>query len=80
MVATILKNRILDGFQRIADEHPGIDFGISTPAVNEAWEHLNQQCVFYGEGRNMLADVHRAFKQWEKELTAANQTTAQMFG
>jgi hypothetical protein len=70
----------LQGWERIADEHPGVDFGVSTPAVNEAWERLNQQCAAYDEGRNMLADVHRAFKQWEKEIVAANQQTAQMFG
>jgi hypothetical protein len=70
----------LQGWQRIADEHPEIDFGVSTPAVNEAWDRLNGQCVSYGEGRNTLADVHRAFKHWEGELVAANQTTAKMFG
>lgn len=80
MVATILRNRILQGWQRIADEHPGIDFGVSTPAVNAAWARLDAEIVAYDRGTNMLADVHAAFKSWERELVAANQQTAQMFG
>ena len=80
MVATILSNKIRDGWQRIADEHPGIDFAVSTPAVNRAWDALDAEVVNYGGGTNMLADVHRAFKVWERELVAANQTTKQMFG
>lgn len=80
MVATILRNKILEGWKRIADERPGLDFSISTPAVNEAWDRLNAAAVEYGEGRNTLADVHRLFRAWEAELIAANQTTAQMFG
>lgn len=71
MVATILKNKILEGMKRIADDHPGIDFSVSTPAVNVAWDHLNAECVNYDKGTNMLADVHRAFKRWEENLKAA---------
>lgn len=80
MVATILRNKILDGWKRIADEHPEIDFGVSTPAVDAAWERLNLEVVNYDKGINMLADVHKAFRAWEFELVAANQTQVQMFG
>lgn len=80
MVATLLRNRILQGWQRIADEHPGIDFGVSTPEVNAAWDQLDAEVVSYDRGDNRLSDVHRAFKHWEGELVAANQKTASMFG
>lgn len=80
MVAIILKNKILEGWRRIAGEHPDLDFGVSTPTVNAAWDALNVEVVNYDKGTNTLADVHRSFKKWERELIAANQVTAQMFG
>lgn len=79
MVATLLKRNIQRGWQRIADEHPGLDFAVNTLAVNAAWDRLNDEVVNYDKGTNMLADVHRAFKAWERELLAANRVTAKMF-
>lgn len=80
MVATLLENNILRGWRRISDEHPDIDFSVSTAAVNAAWERLNLEVVNYDKGTNALVDVHRAFKAWEAELVAANQMQVQMFG
>jgi hypothetical protein len=73
-----IKTRI--ALARIMREHPSIDFGVSTPEVKAADDDLTRECLRWIAGQNTTEDVRAAFKRWERELVAANQTTAQMFG
>lgn len=80
MVADYLKIKIREGWLRIVREHPAIDFGIETPAVNAAWAQIDVEYMNWAAGKNRVADVLRAFKSWERELIAANQQSMEMFG
>jgi len=80
MVADYLKIKLRDGWLRIVKEHPGIDFSISMPAVNAAWARLDSEYMRWAAGQNRVADVLRAFREWEREIVNANSATTQMSG
>jgi hypothetical protein len=80
VVSTYLSVKLREGLKRIADEHPGLDFGVSSPGLVAAEEELGRACRRWSESFNTLtAEVVRAFHAWERELIAANRSQQKLF-
>jgi hypothetical protein len=59
---------------RIAREHPAIDFGVTSPRLRQAELRLNELIYTYTRSPSVTeADVRSAFRDFERELVAANQ-------